>query len=411
MADNNQGDGASGDFFSTIPNFVSIQLDIVGFLAILGEGSVLANAQVSTLSKWMFVPRLLPAPQALLRPSRPSRLDPALGRVTGVVSGNDRDALNHIGSIVLDADSLNEFEVRCVEIERNDEAPVVKARAFGWLTANNILGAAFSLAILILAAIWQDGMALIAVCCLSLLSTVIGLGNKWTLKLPKRRYTKGHVPRGDVVIRHPKGSFLIVKCSEDVAREIFFAPENIEYLLEDQVMYRLLALVGSILLMAGVICLANCQVKSQTCFAAAFMILNATYWIVAAFPARVHWNTSAFNVRSQRLESATKDKAFSDKNKSFTDKNKSFTQALFKAIVATKETDWVQLGDAAPRTAVWDQWLREAKEAARAAGIENDKDLNMTVYKVPTDFDPQGRLRDLLNDPEFNASMAQAGHV
>lgn len=101
MADNNQQDGVPGDFFSTIPNFVSLQLDIVGFLAILGEGSVLANAQVSTLSKWMFVPRLLPAPQALLRPSRPSRLDPALGRVTGVVSGNDRDALNHIGSIVL----------------------------------------------------------------------------------------------------------------------------------------------------------------------------------------------------------------------------------------------------------------------------------------------------------------------
>lgn len=100
MADT-QGDGASGSFFSTIPDFYSIQLDIVGFLAILGEGSVLANAQVSTLSKWMFVPRLLPAPQALLRPSRPSRLDPALGRVTGVVSGNDRDALNHIGSIVL----------------------------------------------------------------------------------------------------------------------------------------------------------------------------------------------------------------------------------------------------------------------------------------------------------------------
>lgn len=101
MADDNQGGGIRGQFFSTVPNFTSIQLDIVGFLAILGEGSVLANAQVSTLSKWMFVPRLLPAPQALLRPTRPSRLDPELGRVTGVVSGNDRDALNHIGSIVL----------------------------------------------------------------------------------------------------------------------------------------------------------------------------------------------------------------------------------------------------------------------------------------------------------------------
>lgn len=299
---------------------------------------------------------------------------------------------------------MKEFDVRCVEIERNDEAPVVKARTFSWLTANNILGAAFALAILILAAIWQDGMALIAVCCLSLLSSLIGLGNKWTLKLPKRRYTKGHVPRGDVVIRHPRGSFLIVKCSEDVAREIFFAPENIEYLIEDQVLYRLLALVGSILLMASVICLANCQVRTQTCFGAAFMILNATYWIVAAFPARVHWNTSAFIVRQQRLETAAFDK-------NFTDSNPSFTQALFKAIVATKETKWVQLGDAAPRTAVWDQWLREAMEAARGAGLEIDKERNMTVFKVPQDFNPQDRLLNLLSDPEFNTSIQQSAQV
>ena len=78
----------------------SLQLDIVGFLAILGEGSVLANAQVSTLSRWIFLPRLLPAPQALMRPTRPLRLEPVPGYVAGVFSGNYRDAINHIGNIV-----------------------------------------------------------------------------------------------------------------------------------------------------------------------------------------------------------------------------------------------------------------------------------------------------------------------
>lgn len=77
-----------------------LQLDIVGFLAILGEGSVLANAQVSTLSKWIFLPRLIPAPQALMRPTRPNRLEPFPGYVTGIVSGNHRDSINHIGNIV-----------------------------------------------------------------------------------------------------------------------------------------------------------------------------------------------------------------------------------------------------------------------------------------------------------------------
>jgi len=77
-----------------------LQLDIVGFLAILGEGSVLANAQVSTLSKWIFLPRLLPAPQAMMRPTRPVQLEPVPGYVTGIVSGNHRDNINHIGNIV-----------------------------------------------------------------------------------------------------------------------------------------------------------------------------------------------------------------------------------------------------------------------------------------------------------------------
>jgi hypothetical protein len=78
----------------------ALQLDIVGFLAILGEGSVLANAQVSTLSKWIFLPRLLPAPQALMRPTRPTKLESVPGSVSGIFSGNYRDSINHIGNIV-----------------------------------------------------------------------------------------------------------------------------------------------------------------------------------------------------------------------------------------------------------------------------------------------------------------------
>ena len=78
----------------------SLQLDIVGFLAILGEGSVLANAQVSTLSRWIFLPRLIPAPQALMRPTRPLVLEPVPGNVSGIFSGNYRDSINHIGNIV-----------------------------------------------------------------------------------------------------------------------------------------------------------------------------------------------------------------------------------------------------------------------------------------------------------------------
>jgi hypothetical protein len=81
--------------------FENLQLDIVGFLAILGEGLMLANAQVSALSRLFYPPRLLPAPQALLQPSRPRLLRPEVGTVARIHSGNLRDHVNHIGHVLL----------------------------------------------------------------------------------------------------------------------------------------------------------------------------------------------------------------------------------------------------------------------------------------------------------------------
>ena len=88
-------------FYGGFDNFQQFQLDIVGFLAILGEGSVLANAQVATLSKLIYLPRLLPAPHAFLRPSRPSKLAPIDADVAGVFSGNHKRYVNHIAHVLL----------------------------------------------------------------------------------------------------------------------------------------------------------------------------------------------------------------------------------------------------------------------------------------------------------------------
>ncbi len=93
------------------PSFEELELDIVGFLAILGEGSILVNAQVSTLSNFIFLPRLLPAPQALLRPSRPSELEPVRGWVTGVNSGNARLTVNHVGHLLMYAGIVDDYRI------------------------------------------------------------------------------------------------------------------------------------------------------------------------------------------------------------------------------------------------------------------------------------------------------------
>jgi len=81
--------------------FDDFQLDIVGFLAVLGEGSILSIAQVSALSRLFYLPRLLPAPQALLRTTRPKSLPSTNASVTAVYSGNYKDHLHHVAHVLL----------------------------------------------------------------------------------------------------------------------------------------------------------------------------------------------------------------------------------------------------------------------------------------------------------------------
>ncbi|KAF1943732.1 hypothetical protein EJ02DRAFT_399708 [Clathrospora elynae] len=381
-----------------------LQLDIVGFLAILGEGSVLANAQVSTLSRWIFLPRLIPAPQALMRPTRPIRLEPFPGHVTGIVSGNNRDDINHVGNIVCDASNLANFSVRVVEIKRVGEQPL-KSKTVAPLTVVLFIGFAFSTLLLALS-IWQDdGMSVVATVLLSLLTSLIGYGNKWTLGLSQRKVKTGNVPRGDVVIRYPKGSFLIVRCDEDVARELYFAPESIDYLLTHGPAYRILSLVGTMMLMGGVICLANAQIQVQIAWAGSYMLLGASYWIVAALPSKMHWDTSCYEVVNECLSDSSMDK------KGYPSENHTFTQALWKAIVVSKSTSWVRRSDACPDTRAWGYWLSDAEARSGDVGLSNKENMpGVKTWQVP-DWDPQAALAELLNDQATTENKRMNGGV
>ncbi|KAE9984947.1 hypothetical protein BLS_000526 [Venturia inaequalis] len=402
-----------GTFPSTYEYFYSnlgnLQLDIVGFLAVLGEGSVLANAQVSTLSRLVFIPRLLPAPQALLRPSRPSKLQSELGWVTGVHSGNKRDYINHIGHLVLDAEKMPEYSVRCVKIERvpgesngkSNEKRNVTSRALAPQAFLAIIGCFQSLVLLGLAVAYRDGMAILAVCLLSLLSSLVGIANKWRLRLHSRDL-QGIVPKGDVVIRYPKGNFLIVECAEEVARELYFAPETIEYFISHPPIYRLISLMGTMMMMFGVIALANAQIQLQLAFAAAYIFINAAYWIVAALPSKMNWDISCFKIEKQRFGESRFDKTKFEKardrekpmdKKTFADHNPTFTWALWRAIIVTKRTEWIGLSQATPKSKAWEDWLQDALKKAKDATWK--KVDGVTVWDVP-DWDPQAALTQCL---------------
>lgn len=81
--------------------FENFQLDIVGFLAVLGESAVLVNSQVAALSPLFYLPRILPAPQALLPPERKKTLPETKAWVTGVHSGNTKGYVHHVAHVLL----------------------------------------------------------------------------------------------------------------------------------------------------------------------------------------------------------------------------------------------------------------------------------------------------------------------
>ena len=267
----------------------------------------------------------------------------------------------------------------------------MKSKTIGPLTAVLFLGFGLSAFLLGFSIHKRDGMSIVATCLLSLLSSLIGYGNKWTLQLPRRKVKTGKVPRGDVVIRYPKGSFLVVRCDEDVARELYFAPAEIDYLLKHAPAYRILSLIGTMMLMGGVICLANAQIQVQIAWAGSYMLLGSAYWTVAALPGKLHWDTSCYKVTNECLSDSNM------KAKGYPSENTTFTQALWKAIVVAKTTNWVNKSGACPDTQAWQDWLNAARACSKDVRLADKEKLEgVKTWEVP-DWNPQSYLAELLD--------------
>lgn len=236
-------------------------------------------------------------------------------------------------------------------------SPPVKAKATGPLTWVTLTGFLLSLSLFIISFVLGDGYSMLATVMLSFLSTLIGIANKWNLKLAKRAMTGRGPDPGDTVIRYPNGSFLVVKCDDDIARELYFAPEEIEYELASTAKYRLISLLGTLTLMLGIIFLANAKLQLQFAWAGAYGIINAAHWAAAAVEPSAHWDLSCYKVVEESVDGGP----VSD----------NFTAALWNAILLAKGTRWVHNGMAAPRTPTWDEWLERADRKALAAKFIN----------------------------------------
>ncbi|KAI4275403.1 MAG: hypothetical protein LQ337_003273, partial [Flavoplaca oasis] len=312
---------------------------------------------VAALSWFFLLPRLVPAPQALIRTSRPERLEPTTGKVVGAYSGGNRDYVNYLAHLLHKGNTLPAYSVRCQKVTSTSTSSDVKAKLFGPITWLSILGFFMSTALFGLAIGLNDGFALVAILALSFLSTLVGIGNRWSLKLRKRVANRA-VPPSDVVIKYPNGSFLIIKCDEYTARQLYWHPEECEYMVGSTV-YRAISLCGTLILMFGVICLGNATLNLQVGFAVSYIILNAAYWVVAALPPQWNWDLSYYHV--QRYEGP--------------EQMQTFTEALWKAIAITQTAHWVEVGSIAPVSKGWASWIKQAEERAKSEpAVWDEKD-------------------------------------
>jgi hypothetical protein len=398
-------------------NFSSLQLDIVGIVAILGEGSTSRNAQASGLSWFHILPRLYPAPQALMKHHQDRRLPTEPGIVVGALSGRVKNDLNFFTQM-LHHEELGNSQVELVRVRKKPEAagkPAFDVKKKGHLAALSVLGLIMSITLVGLARWRDDGPALLAAVMLSFCSSTVGLASWWTLDFPEAKPQEdraGAIPRGDVVIFYPKtGAFRVIWCDEGVQR-MYFTVERCKHYFDDDY-YRLTALVTTVLLMGGLIMLGNSTAELQAAFAACYILLNALYWLSSALNPFTHVWKHNYDIEKFKIELQPESE---DASPEFRLRGAQshpmpspgraltrvltmelpkhvpiganpepynaaiMTRALWIAIALTENTRWARSTNIAPSHPVWDQWLAEAQ-----------KHVDRTFFRTKRRFIPRYR--------------------
>lgn len=450
-------------------------LDAVTLLAVIGEASIADNAQPMTASMLCLLPRILPAPQALLKPTRPTRLPAYNAKIVGIYNGVCLDSVGFFANIIHPLEDETPYSFKVIEIKHADEhqgrdglhgkktswssylipggvaeanararaenrkkVPKPPRTADGILTDGeskdraNGLGVGFAtdleqgsgrdhssaqaepapgikrrrtarekvtdfvanpalepmtrpavppalmspihiitvlsfiitLVIFGLTAYWRDGNALLAVFIISLQASLVGYASWWKPQLMVRPPHGGNLPPGDMLIRTREGAFILVKCSEEVARELYTGTEECEYHVGPK-WYRFLMAVGTMLLMVGVVLLGNTKFNAQAIISASYVLLNGAYWLLGMIPKKYFWDMSRYTWKIIDVPDA-RDAEKIPKNSSNVEAFPSFTRTLWYAIRETEgHTGWVERSGTAPGTPQWRQWLKEASENAK----------------------------------------------
>ncbi|RDL39588.1 Uncharacterized protein BP5553_03928 [Venustampulla echinocandica] len=394
------------------------RLDIVSLLAVIGESSMEGHSQTLTSSWTCLLPRIIPAPQTLLKASRPTRMPQFPSAVVGIYNGTLVSTLNFFPNIIHPLDDLPPFSFKVYEIKHKDQTPP-PSRTASTVQENNKAGSAstsvdvgglesgeptplrrrkttfqkiqesltgetkphiptqslsplnvlsvtsflLTIGLLVWAILIQDGTAVLALVTISMASSIIGYASWWSPVLTKRVF-HSKVPDGDVAIRTREGAFIIVKCNENVARELYTGTEECKYYCRNKP-YRVLVGFGTFLLMVSVVLLGNCDFPMQAAIGGSYIVLNGAFWMVSLMKKDWFWDLSIYEWKDVTPIDAQNADITPDHATTMEEKA-SFTRTMWYAIRETKRIGWVKKSGAAPDTPQWDQWLRDAEANALA---------------------------------------------
>ncbi|CZS95397.1 uncharacterized protein RAG0_05052 [Rhynchosporium agropyri] len=106
------------------------RLDIVSLLAVVGESSIQEHSQALTASWTCILPGIIPAPQVLLKSSRPTRMPCLNTTVVGVHNGTLVPTLNFSPNIMHPIEDLQPFVFKLLQItHRWERAPTLSLHA------------------------------------------------------------------------------------------------------------------------------------------------------------------------------------------------------------------------------------------------------------------------------------------
>ena len=309
------------------------RLDVVTLLAVIGEENIQKHVQLITTSPLCLLPRLIPAPQAFLRPSRPDSPPEIPAKVASIRSGLVLDTVQYPANAIHPVDDLPNFGFRVLRIRRRHERasqdtlghdavelrekqtrsdaaekqetasqrdPQLQSRlgrdlssaaiwagdhVGGWssiptrtrfvspLSILSIIGTLLSVCSTLFSLYLENLLGFCAILLLSLSASVAGYANWWH---PDQK-DGGGIPgldSDDIVIRTREGAFLVVRCTGDVADELYLRGERCEYRVRSGRIYRLLMGLATILLMIAVVLLGNLRFELQMLFAGSYLLLS-----------------------------------------------------------------------------------------------------------------------------------------